>query len=117
MLRHQEINRLRNENQFLSQVVGGRIIEGVISGLRDDNDHLNQDNDYLNQDNQRLYQDLEIVASVRDNRIATQDVQIRNLQERVEQYSAELRERGIRTIPMFARQDAFFFNNDDMDTN
>ncbi|KAF0405624.1 hypothetical protein F8M41_008919 [Gigaspora margarita] len=83
----QEINSLRNENQFLSQVVQGRMIEGAFSELRDNNHRLNQDN-------QRLNQDLEIMARVRDNRIAAQDVQIRNLQERVEQYSAELRERG-----------------------
>ncbi|CAG8840471.1 19842_t:CDS:2, partial [Gigaspora margarita] len=111
-----EINRLRNENQLLSQVVSGRMIRGAINELRDDNQRLDQENQRLNQDIQRLNQDLEIVRRVRDNRIATQNVQIRNLQERVEQHSAELRERGIRTIPMFTRQEAFL-EDDDMDTN
>ncbi|CAG8561575.1 hypothetical protein C2G38_2212572 [Gigaspora rosea] len=112
--RQQEIiNRLRNENQLLSQVVAGEMIEGAISELHDDNQHLNQENQRLDQDNQRLNQNLEIVRRVRDNWIASQNVQIRNLQERVEQYSAELR------IPMFRRQEAFFLEDDDMelDTN
>ncbi|RIB15876.1 hypothetical protein C2G38_2191401 [Gigaspora rosea] len=83
----QEINRLREETHFLSQVVGGRMIAGAINELRDDNQRLDQENQLLNQD-------LEIVRRLGDNRIASQNVQIRNLREQVEQYSAQLRERG-----------------------
>ncbi|CAG8763815.1 44128_t:CDS:2 [Gigaspora margarita] len=129
ILRYQEINRFCNENQFLNQVIERRMIKEAISKICDENHRFNQNN-------QHLYQDLEIVTKVYNNRIATQDIQIRNLQERVEQYSAELRERdkifltnliiflityafllGICTILIFAKQDAFFFDDDNMDTN
>ncbi|RIB02847.1 hypothetical protein C2G38_2289778 [Gigaspora rosea] len=96
----QEINRLREETHFLSQVVGGRMIAEAINELRDDNQRLDLENQLLNQD-------LEIVRRLGDNRIASQNVQIRNLREQVEQYSAQLRERGIPTIPMLMREDAF----------
>ncbi|CAG8465495.1 13574_t:CDS:2 [Gigaspora rosea] len=45
-------------------------------------------------ENQRLNQDLEIVRRFGENTIANQNVQIRNLQNQVEIYSAELSERG-----------------------
>ncbi|CAG8593570.1 21499_t:CDS:2, partial [Gigaspora rosea] len=91
---------LREETHFLSQVVGGRMIAEAINELRDDNQRLDLENQLLNQD-------LEIVRRLGDNRIASQNVQIRNLREQVEQYSAQLRERGIPTIPMLMREDAF----------
>ncbi|CAG8567883.1 7100_t:CDS:2 [Racocetra fulgida] len=113
----QEINRLREETHFLSQVVGGRMIAGAINELRDDNQCLDQENQLLNQD-------LEIVRRLGDNQIASQNGQIRNLREQVEQYSAQLRERGIPTIPMLMREDAFLHGDDasilegeDMDIN
>ncbi|RIB29387.1 hypothetical protein C2G38_2027742 [Gigaspora rosea] len=45
-------------------------------------------------ENQRLNQDLEIVRRFGENTIANQNVQIRNLQNQVEIYSAELSERA-----------------------
>ncbi|CAG8821096.1 45111_t:CDS:2 [Gigaspora margarita] len=108
-IRQERMTRLRYENQFLSQVVVGRA-QREISELRDDNQRLNNEN-------LRLEQDLEIVRRLGDSRIASQNVQIRNLQERVEQFSAEQRERGMRTIPMLTRQDAFRHEDDDMDIN
>ncbi|CAG8829717.1 42659_t:CDS:2, partial [Gigaspora margarita] len=104
---------LRYENQFLSQVV----VEGIVGGAQREISELRNDNQRLNYENQCLDRDLEIVRRLGDSRIASQNVQIRNLQERLDQYGAELSERGISTIPMLTRQDAFFLEDDDMDTN
>ncbi|CAG8503783.1 1244_t:CDS:2 [Racocetra persica] len=62
----------------------------------------------LHDDNQRLRQDLEVRRRLGKNRIANQNVQIRNLQERVEQS-----ERG---MPMLTRQNAFRLDHN-MDTD
>ncbi|CAG8679101.1 11672_t:CDS:2 [Racocetra fulgida] len=94
--RQQEINRLRYENQFLSHVV----VE-VIGGAQ-------REISELHDDNQRLHQDLEIGRRLSENRTANQNIQIRNLQERVEQS-----ERG---MLMLTRQNAFRLDHN-IDTN
>ncbi|CAG8786370.1 23983_t:CDS:2 [Gigaspora margarita] len=86
------MTRLRYQNQFLSQVVVGRA-QREISELRDDNQHLNYEN-------LRLEQDLEIVRRLGNSRVASQNVEIRNLQEQVELFSAEQRERGKYSLPI-----------------
>ncbi|CAG8766432.1 12518_t:CDS:2, partial [Racocetra persica] len=73
----------------------------------------------LRDENQCLSHNLEIVRRLDRNMIANQNVQIRNLEDRVEIYSAVLSERGMCTIPMLRKHDAFIIleGDEQMDTD